>query len=308
MKHIQIIIALTAITLSMTTHVPVSLGNHCCPHHKSKDTAKKKQLKVCFVAGKASHGKGKHAHDAGLQYFADLLNKHMPEIKTAIHKGGWPTDPSFFDGATAIVIYTDGGKKHVVMDNLDQVDALHAKGIGIGCIHYGVEVPKGDPGNRMLNWTGGYFETHWSVNPHWIAEFKSIPEHEVTRGVKPFTMKDEWYFHMRFRDNMKGVTPVLSAIPPMETIERKDGPHSNNPTVRDEVTKRLPQHLAWVSTTENGTRGFGITGGHVHLGWKEDNLRKLVLNMIVWLAGGEVPKNGVPSKTPTDKELDAYLK
>ena len=25
-----------------------------------------------------------------------------------------------------------------------------------------------------------------------------IPEHETTRGVKPFEVKDEWYYHMRF--------------------------------------------------------------------------------------------------------------
>ena len=45
------------------------------------------------------------------------------------------------------------------------------KGIGLTCIHYGVEVPKGAPGEYFLKWIGGYFETNWSINPHWIANF-----------------------------------------------------------------------------------------------------------------------------------------
>ena len=31
------------------------------------------------------------------------------------------------------------------------------KGIGLACIHYGVEVPKGAQGNYFLKWIGGYF-------------------------------------------------------------------------------------------------------------------------------------------------------
>ena len=34
---------------------------------------------------------------------------------------------------------------------------------------------------------------------------------------------DEWYFHMRFRDGMKGVLPILSAVPPASTMSRPDG-------------------------------------------------------------------------------------
>ena len=80
--------------------------------------------------------------------------------------------------------------------------------MGLVCVHYAVEVPKGAPGDMMKKWLGGYFEIFWSVNPHWTAEFKTLPNHPITRGVKPFSLKDEWYYHMKFRDNMKGVTPI----------------------------------------------------------------------------------------------------
>ena len=86
------------------------------------------------------------------------------------------------------------------------------KGVGLACLHYGVEAPAEPTGKGMLKWMGGYFEMHWSVNPHWVAEFKTLPDHPAARGIKPFKADDEWYFHMRFVENMKGVTPILSAV------------------------------------------------------------------------------------------------
>ena len=86
------------------------------------------------------------------------------------------------------------------------------KGIGLACIHYGVEVPKGAPGNYFLKWIGGYFETNWSVNPHWVANFSKLPIHPVASGIGSFSINDEWYYHMRFREAMKGVTDLSIAI------------------------------------------------------------------------------------------------
>lgn len=281
------------------------LGASCATNAIARDTPKHK--KICFIAGKDSHAIGQHEHSAGLQYLSDTLSKNMPGIETVIHKGGWPTDPTFFENADAVVIYCDGGANHVALQNPELLSKLKKARVGIACLHYGVEVPRGEPGNYMLDWTGGYFETDWSVNPHWNAEFKSFPNHPVTNGMQPFELKDEWYFHMRFRENMQGITPILSAVPPLDTIKRPDGPHSNNPTVRKEVADGLQQHVAWVSVSPEGSRGFATTGGHFHKNWQNDNFRKLVLNAIAWIANIDVPDTGVPSLTPTDEELDAYI-
>jgi len=40
---------------------------------------------------------------------------------------------------------------------------------------------------------------NWSVNPHWTAKYEKFPDHPISRGVKPFEINDEWYYHMRFR-------------------------------------------------------------------------------------------------------------
>jgi putative membrane-bound dehydrogenase-like protein len=261
--------------------------------------------KVLFIAGKPSHGYGAHEHNAGCTLLARRLHDAMPNIDTQVVLNGWPQDKSVFDGVDAIVMYCDGGSGHMVNPHLDEVDALAKKGVGIVCLHYGVEVPKGPSGDKFLDWIGGYFEMNWSVNPHWTAKFDKFPEHPISRGVKPFEINDEWYYHMRFRPEMKGVTPILTALPPKETLNRGDGTHSGNPDVRKAVLERMePQHVAWAAERPDGGRGFGFTGGHDHWNWGDPNFRKVVLNAIVWAAKAEVPKNGVEDKTVTLPDLE----
>ena len=130
----------------------------------------------------------------------------------------------------------------------------------------------------------------------------------MTRGVKPFATQDEWYYHMRFRPGMDGVTPILTALPPKETLSREDGPHSGNPAVRAAIAKNEPQHLMWVaSRTGNAGRGFGCTGSHFHKNWGDDNYRKLLLNACAWIAQADIPAEGVPSPALTPAQLAANL-
>jgi len=262
--------------------------------------------KIVLVAGSASHNRGAHEHPAGCLLLADLLNKYVDGVEAVVHRG-WPEDPKAFDGAVSVVAYSDGGAGHMIIPHLDEVAELAKKGVSIAMLHYAVEVEAGKPGDCFLDWIGGYFEMHRSVNPHWVAEFTSFPEHPITRGVKPFSMEDEWYFYMRFRENMEGVTPVLSAIAPESTMERPDGPHSGNPDVRKSVANKEPQHLGWCVERQDGGRGFGFTGGHYHDKWALDDLRKFILNAIVWTAKLEVPEGGIVTPTPTQEELESYL-
>lgn len=262
---------------------------------------------IVLVAGVPSHGKGEHEFRAGALLLADALNR-IPGYHALVASNGWPADPGILNAADAILLFADGGDGHPAIrpERLRLLDTLAAKGVGIGAAHYGVEVPKGDPGQAMLRWTGGYFETFWSVNPTWKANFTTFPVHPITRGVKPFSINDEWYFHMRFVPEMKGVTPVLSAKAPAETMDRGDGPHSGNPAVREAVRKGEPQVLMWAYDRPGGGRGFGFTGGHFHNNWSEPSFRKVVLNGLVWIAGGEVPPDGIPS-TVTPAQLAGNL-
>jgi type 1 glutamine amidotransferase len=256
--------------------------------------------KIVMLAGTQSHGPGDHEFNAGVMLLQKCLDS-TPGVMATLYKGGWPKDPSAFDNADAVMFYADGGGGHPAIqgERLKQLDDLARKGVGIACLHYAVEVPKERGGAEFLDWLGGYFETNWSVNPHWTAKFETLPSHPITRGVKPFEINDEWYYHMRFRDKMDRVTPILTAVPPASTLERPDGPHSGNPAVR--ATKGQPQHVAWASERDNGGRGFGFTGGHFHRNWGDENFRRLVLNALVWVAHGDVPPGGVNSQVTSDE-------
>ncbi|GAB4135032.1 MAG: hypothetical protein Tsb009_00810 [Planctomycetaceae bacterium] len=263
----------------------------------------RKVRKVVLIAGRKSHGYGSHEHRAGCMLLAKALNESGLPIKAVVVTEGWPKDASILQDADSIVIYADGGGRHPFNAHLAEIDKLMKRGVGLVCIHYGVEVPKGKSGDAFLDWTGGYFETNWSVNPHWTAKYTKLPKHPIANGVKPFTINDEWYYHMRFRES--GVTPILTDLPPKSTLRRKDGPHSGNPQVRAEIAKGIPQHMAWAMERKDGGRGFGFTGGHFHWNWGHNQFRKLVLNAIAWTAHVDVPKDGVPSKSLTVKDLMA---
>lgn len=263
--------------------------------------------KIVLLAGTPSHGPGEHEHYAGCMLLASKL-RQQPHLQAEVVRNGWPTDEAVFNGAAAVFIYCDGGDGHPAIkpERLKKLGELMAMGVGLGTCHYGVEVPKGDPGEAWLRWTGGYFETFWSVNPHWTAEFKQLPTHPITRGVHPFHINDEWYYHMRFRAGLEGVTPILSALPPEETLKRPDGPHSGNAAVRASVAKGELQPVMWCTERTDGGRGFGFTGAHFHRNWANDDFRKVVLNAILWSAHVEVPAEGFAS-TVTDAELKLNL-
>jgi Trehalose utilisation len=265
-------------------------------------------VKIVFLAGPPSHGRGEHEHRAGCLLLQSCLDK-FPGVTSEVYSNGWPQNPeAAFAGAATLVVYSDGGSGHPLLqdDRLKVVGDLMNKGVGLVCLHYAVEPTKEKGEKEFLDWIGGCFETDWSVNPTWRPEFKPLPTHPITRGVNLQTIYDEWYFHMRFRDGMNGVLPILSAVPPASTMSRPDGAHEGNPAVREAVKRGEPQIVAWACERPDGGRGFGFTGGHYHKNWGNDDFRKLVLNAILWTAKVEVPAAGVESKV-TPEELRRNL-
>ncbi|MBM4025471.1 MAG: ThuA domain-containing protein [Planctomycetes bacterium] len=260
--------------------------------------------KIVLLPGRQSHGWTGHAYTADCKLLASILNETMPAIEAVVLEDGWPKDLKVLDGAAAIVIACDGNGLLGRHSNWKALDELAKKGVGIAFLHYALD-PGKEFGPYLLDWIGGYYEQHWSVNPFWPAEFKTLPEHPITCGVKPFRVRDEWYYHMRFVENMTGVTPILTAVPPDSTRKGNDGPHSGNPTVRARLGQL--EHVAWAYERPGGGRGFGCTGGHTHWVYAQNDFRKLMLNALCWLAGVEVPPEGVATKTPTAAQMEANL-
>ena len=62
-----------------------------------------------------------------------------------------------------------------------------AKGVGMACLHYAVEIPKDHGGAELLEWIGGFYERPYSTNPHNdTAITQASPKHPISRGWKSF--------------------------------------------------------------------------------------------------------------------------
>ena len=269
--------------------------------------------RIVLIAGRPSHAPGEHEFRAGSMLLQKALSG-VNGVTVDVITMGWPTktvdgqtvdDNAALDNADAVLIYADGGKGHpaIQRDHVKVLDALAAKGVGLGFAHYGVEVPAGETGEAMQRWNAGYYETNFSVNPMWAPQFDKFPSHPVTRGVKPFGNRDEWYFNMRWTNDasaMKRLTPILAAKPGDDV---RKGPYVSPPGPYPHIIadSGKVETMMWVYERPDGGRSFGFTGGHTHTNWGDVNQRKVVLNALLWIAKVEVPRNGVEDKiTPED--------
>jgi hypothetical protein len=263
--------------------------------------------KIVLIAGKASHGPGDHEFRAGCLLLQKCL-RSVPGTSVEVCDNGWPKENSQLDGAAAVVLYADGGGGHPYfqLDHGQVIERLAHEGVGLGFMHYAVEVPKGAASDKMWEWIGGYYEDHYSCNPMWSPSYSSFPNHPITRGVQPFSIKDEWYFNMRWSPETKGLTDILVAKP---SDAVRDGPYvwPSGPYPHIQAAKGREEAMMWAFERANGGRGFGWTGGHYHKNWGDDNYRKVVLNSILWLAKVEVPSKGLETSITADdleKNLD----
>ncbi|MBN8248433.1 MAG: ThuA domain-containing protein [Verrucomicrobia bacterium] len=260
--------------------------------------------KIVLLAGAPSQPSGMHEFRAGCLLFQQCL-QGVPGLSVQVCSNGWPTrvvggvtvdDNAVFEDAHAVVLYCDGGTRHpaVRADRVAVLDAVAARGGGLGFIHYAIEAPVGPPADALQRWIGGNYELLYSVNPLWAPQFTSLPAHPVTRGVQPFSTEDEWYFSLRWNANTNGMTPLLVATP---SDDVRCGPYVYPPGPYPHVmdASGRPETTTWVLDRTNGHRGFGFTGGHRHANWGHPDQRRIVLNALLWLARMEVPAGGVPS-------------
>ncbi len=257
--------------------------------------------KILFLAGGRSHGPGEHEFNAGCKLLAKALNESGLDVQATVVQG-WPKDESVLNGIKSLVIYSDATS--VVSNGWEKVDQLAKSGCGLMFMHYAVHPDAANGEKYFRPWIGGAFETDFSVNPHWVADLKALPNHAVGRGVGSLVEAyDEFYYNMRFPQDRSKVLDLVTAVPDRERMKQYINLWNQNGV--DGLGK--PQTLMWGIERKDGGRGVGFTGGHYHRNWSIDGFRKLVLNAIVWSAGVEVPKDGVPTKPITNEEINANL-
>lgn len=254
--------------------------------------------KIVLIAGTKSHGPGDHEYEKGARLLKHCLDT-SPNLKgfvTELHLDGWPKDERTLDDAATIFLYSDGSDRdeqaHPLLrgQRLRTLQRLMDRGVGFVAVHYTVFVPTKRGGEQFLDWAGGYFDYENGPKPRsWYSKIQTAvgkvalasPDHPISRGLSPFEVREEFYYNMRLRpDERGGVASILRVALPGE---------------------KEPQTVAWAAERKNGGRGFAYTGGHFHKNWQNDNVRRMVLNALVWTAGGDVPPGGVASTLPEEE-------
>lgn len=259
-------------------------------------TSTNSPVQVLFVAGPDTHGWGQHDHNAGVDLLAKALQDAMAgNVAARIVRETWPSAEDLA-WATTCVVYSDGWQRSLLKgpERLDAVEAFMNAGKGVLRIHWATGSDKQDQ-ERHRELFGGNMENGFSVHStDWRQSFK-LAKHPISSGVKPFQLYDECYFHMHWHSGDKtGIADVLTAIPEPGFRTRASSAMAN-----ESIKRGDDQTIAWCFDRPAGGRAFSYTGGHYHFNWANDNLRKLMLNAILWTAGGQVPERGLASERPT---------
>lgn len=265
-----------------------------------------KDRKIVFLAGTKSHGlagNGIHEYEGGLRLFQQCLDSspNVQGVKTELHTDGWPKDPATLDDADTIVIFSDGLsnertklQQHPFLrgENLKVIDKQMKRGCGLVVIHWPLWVTADHGGPEFIDWLGGY--CHCGGKEEGIGRefpdgrWEGSPKHPINSGVTEWKVSDEYYGNIRFKTGDERLVPIIPMKKPAQRL------------------------WAWACERADGGRAFAFIGGHAHRNWANDNLRRVMLNAILWTAKAEVPAGGVESKwiepakpKPADKKKAA---
>lgn len=254
--------------------------------------------RILFIAGEKSHAPGSHEFPAGARLLADALNASGLPVRAEVSLG-WPAESAAVEDAQLVVLYSDGLERHVARGHAEALRNRLNQGKALAVLHFALEPSEEDQALQavLLDAIGGRFAVGLSVNPIWRLKAEPVGAHSAAVGVQQIDCEDEWYFHLRFRENEAGISPLLKVVPSITTLGA-DGPRSGNPSVRRALENGEAQVVAWTTMASSGARGFGFTGGHFHRNWYDDSMRRLVLNALIWTAGVVLPLQGVVSAAP----------
>ncbi len=264
---------------------------------------------IVLIAGIKSHGpEGNGIHDYA--WSARLIRTMLEnsnvrhKVNVSMHLAGWPQDERLLHNADAMMIISDGrdgdiGREapHLTTpERVRLVEAMVKRVCGVATFHFSTFAPDA-LGEKAIDWYGGYFDWETDGKRAWYSDITTIQaevspasgQHPVLRGVKPFTIREEFYYDIRFRPGDDGWVPVWSvkALP---------------------ATKSQGDVVAWAVERESGSRGFATTCGHFYANWQDANFRKTILNGLAWSAHVPIPDDGVESEFFSHAQIARHLR
>jgi len=270
--------------------------------------------KIVLIAGSRSpRAAGGEEYLKSVRLLKVLLDRAsgLKGVQTMVVYDGWPTDSSVLDTADTIVFVSDGMQWSPWTFSPERIAAIQKqidRGCGFMIFHFATYIPYKFQ-KQGLAWSGGYVEYNGPKYPQMYFTQKTLatdvlfptPKHPVMNGVKPFHVKDEFYYRATFVPS--GVTPLLRIPELPADPEVYPGPLADP---KDQITMWAYDRPRAAGSKEAG-RSIGVTFGHIYSNWQNDDYRKLILNAIVWTAHIKIPKEGVQSTWVDDAEVDRTL-
>ncbi len=256
---------------------------------------------VLIIVGPSNHPPGSHEVAAGGRVMKHCVETmaNVPGVKADVLYE-WP-DKALRDATATVVFIGDtfpAGRFPNPQQNLADLDAMMQRGCGIVCVHYATgllgEDVTSEGDHPLLRWLGGYFANRSCPHHESFARIfnaatitPAAAQHPIARGWKEFTLRDEPYINNYFGKGGNKLAPNVTAIAtsmlPPETPKRET--------------------VAWCVERSDGGRGFGIVMPHFFKNWTNEDLRRCILNAIVWTAKLEVPSDGVRTTLPDLKDF-----
>ncbi len=262
---------------------------------------------LVFVAGNSVHLWGDHENLAFCKTLEKLARGVLKNTDIRIVDVGNGGKLSEVGSPDAVVIIGEGEGNHPLAGDEAFLKRMRLAGTNVGVFHYALHFSDAKNYAYLDDSVGGHYEPHWSVNPFWRADFKVSDSHPIARGVRPFSIDDEWYFNIKFAaGDARRIVPVLTAAPPDRVRNRGFGPHSGNPHVRS--NKGREETILWTIETADGARGLGFCGGHSVWALADPNFRKVLVNSLAWLAEEDIPPGGFNTPQPDYGEIAAMIK
>ncbi|MEN8693414.1 MAG: ThuA domain-containing protein [Akkermansiaceae bacterium] len=278
---------------------------------------------ILIIRSASTHGKDSHNNDEVGQLIKDKLEKSQYagsfEVQTTMN---YPKDLSLVENADLIIISSDGGGKHALLDkknptkNMTHLDGvLKRNKTGLIVIHWATDAPSAGMGQlhpqnskMMMDWVGAvYYWVKRGKDPKsswtWkfpVVDLKVDQSHPISNGVpETFRLQDEYYFN--FFTGKDGRNPGSDKVTFLHT--------ANAPSHRSDMQKKAnwrDQAVYWSFERENGGRSVAMTSAHFYHTWANPHFFQSFTNSIFWTLDMEVPKDGVEITTPTVEELLTY--
>lgn len=237
----------------------------------SADEVPPKHL-LLISQGPDGHPWNTHEFRAGVRILHKLLGD-VPGLEiTTVDAEESPRDiPKLVDAADGVVLFVSQGSEWVGShpERLAAFQRLAKRKGGITALHWAVGAK--DP--RYIDVAKNLWgATHGGPDRKYVVDQRTlVPNviHPITMGLQPLTIRDEWYYNLKFTS--EGGFDALW----ITTIEDESRP------------------VAWAWERPNRGRSFGFVGLHFHENWGDETYRRFVSRGVLWTLRLEEPEDGL---------------